>query len=416
VGGTGKRPVMVWFHGGGYSGGSGGNVRYDGRRLAERQDVVIVTVNHRLNAFGFLYLGDLGGSAYAQSGNVGLLDLIAALQWVRTNIAQFGGDPDNVTIFGQSGGGGKVTSLMAMPMAKGLFHKAIAQSGLALRARTTEQASQTTRALMSRAGLRPDQVAELQALPADRIVAAMAAARPGELNFGPVLDHQTLMHDPFESGAPQESATVPLLLGSTLTETTFFADTPLDPIDEPGLRRFVASNTRLGEVDVDPLIAVYRKGYPDASNTRLAQLISTDNWLTVDMARVAAGKTALGPAPAFLYHFEKTTPVRGGVLGAPHTIEIPYVFDNVEMANSQILVGSPSQSQALASQVSATWASFARTGRPQVPGGPVWRAYSEQDRAVMVINDQWRMAVDPHAEQRLAMAEVKAKTHYNGRG
>ncbi len=173
----GKRPVMLWLHGGGFTQGSGGSVRYDGTNLAHRHDVVLITINHRLNAFGHLYLAELGGEKYADSGNCGVLDIVAALRWVRDNIHEFGGDPNNVTIFGQSGGGAKVTTLMAMPSAKGLFHRAICQSGLSITAETPQNATNVARKLMAQLDLKPDQVDALMQIPADKIVAAMQAVK-----------------------------------------------------------------------------------------------------------------------------------------------------------------------------------------------------------------------------------------------
>jgi para-nitrobenzyl esterase len=403
-----KRPVMVWFHGGGFSGGSGGNVRYDGTNLARKHDVVLVTVNHRLNAFGFLYLGKLGGEKYADSGNVGMLDAVASLNWVRDNIAGFGGDPGNVTIFGQSGGGGKVTTAMAMPQAVGRFHRVIAESGLALKAATPDEATQVASRIMGELGLQPGQVDQLQQVPYQKILAAMAKLGPAGNRFGPVLDGRSLVsgNGAFDPVAPSLSANVPMILGSTLTEITFMNSTPLDPIDDATLRADLKKTLRADDGEIEKLIALYKRDFPQAENVRLFQLIATDNWLTANVALVAERKAALGKAPAYVYHFEKPTPVRGGKLGVPHTVEITYIFDNLDVPTENAITGTGKDRYPLADKMSRAWTQFARTGDPNVAGLPHWRPYSASDRAVMIFNDQSKLAVDPRPEARKAITEL----------
>src|SRR5580698_4844935 len=226
-----KRPVMVWFHGGGFTSGNGSYTMYDGGNMARKHDVVTVTVNHRLNSFGFLYLADVGGAKYANASNVGMLDVVAALQWVRDNIANFGGDPDNVTIFGQSGGAGKVSTLLAMPGAKGLFHRAIVQSGANLKGVSTEDATKTAHELMGKLGVKTAD--ELQQVPMDQLVAATLATRG--LRLAPVVDGKTLPGGPFDPTAPAMSADIPLLIGTTEFEVNFFPNTRFDPLDDAGL-------------------------------------------------------------------------------------------------------------------------------------------------------------------------------------
>ncbi len=327
-----KRPVMVWCHGGGFTGGSGGNVRYDGAMLAKKHDVVLVTVNHRLNAFGFLYLAKLGGEKYADSGNVGMLDIVAALNWVRDNIAAFGGDPGNVTIFGQSGGGSKVTTAMAMPQAKGRFHRVIAQSGVSLKAITPDEGSEIAAKIMTSVG---PAAGSGRSIAADAFPADHRGDGPdgsGGQRFGPVLDGRNLVsgNGAFDPVAPSLSANVPMILGTTLTEITFINSTPLDPIDDATLRADLKRGLRVDDAETEKLIAFYKQDFPQADNMRLFQLIATDNWLTANVALVAERKADLGKAPAYVYHFEKPTPVRDGKLGVPHTLEISYVFDNLD--------------------------------------------------------------------------------------
>ena len=410
-----KRPVMVWFHGGGFSAGSGGDVRYDGTNLASKHGVVLVTVNERLNAFGFLYLGDLGGERYADSGNAGLLDLVAALKWVHDNIHEFGGDPGNVTIFGQSGGGSKVTTLMATPAARGLFHRAIAESGLEIDSIPTKAATDMARQVMDRLGLKPNQVDELQKLPVDAILAAMGGieydSHAGSfLRFGPVIDQRTLTGNPWDPAAPKVSAHVPLILGSNLTEICFQPSTPKDPMDDRQLhevvQRSLGFGAHLSPQQADQLIALYRKGYPNQTNVMLYHIMGADNWMTANVHMVAERKTALRAAPAFAYHFEWLTPVDCGRLGAPHTLEIPFVFDNLDVPTVDIVTGSGQDRYPLADKMSRAWAAFAHTGNPNVPGLPHWPAYSTSTRPVMVFNNECSIENNPHAEQREAIAHL----------
>jgi para-nitrobenzyl esterase len=399
-----KRPVMVWFHGGGFAVGSGGSVRYDGTNLAHKHDVVLVTVNHRLNAFGFLNLAEIGGARYASSGNAGMLDIVAALEWVRDNIAGFGGDPGNVTVFGESGGGGKVSTLMAMPAAKGLFHRAIAQSGVALRGTPAEAASTTARTLVGQLGIGAGEIDRLQQVPFERIVAALEAARP-PLGFAPVVDGRELPRHPFDPDAPAVSADVPMLLGSNLTERTFFPDTPLDAIDDAALAGHVKRYTGLADAEAARLVATYRRARPGADNTFIYQLISADWWMTANVLVQAERKARLGRAPAFVYHFEKPMPARDGKLKVPHTAEIAFAFDNIEL--SRALNGTGPDMQPLADRMSAAWAAFARTGDPSGAGRLKWEPYSAEHRAVMIFDDRPRLEVDPYREERLAISAVK---------
>jgi para-nitrobenzyl esterase len=399
-----KRPVMVWFHGGGYAVGSGGSVRYDGSNLARKRDVVVVTVNHRLNAFGFLDLSSLGGAKFADSGNVGMLDIVAALEWVRDNIANFGGDPGNVTVFGESGGGGKVSTLMAMPAAKGLFHRAIAQSGVALRGTTADASAAAAQTLLGQLGVGAGDLDRIQETPFERILGALQAARP-PLGFGPVVGGHALPRHPFDPEAPEISADVPMLLGSNLTERTFFPDTPLDPIDDAALVGHVKRYTGLGDAEALRLIASYRKNRGDADNTFLYQLLSADWWMTANVTTQAERKAKLGRAPAYVYHFEKRTPVRDGKLKVPHTLEIAYAFDNIDLSTA--VTGTGADKQALADKMSAMWTAFARTGDPSI-AGLKWEPYSAERRAVMILDDDPRFELDPYREERLAISAVKS--------
>lgn len=391
---SGRKPVMVWLHGGGYTTGSGGFVCYDGAQLAGKHDVVAVTVNHRLNAFGYLYVGD-AGEKYALSGNAGMLDIVAALEWVRDNIAAFGGDPGNVTVFGQSGGGGKVSTLMAMPSAKGLFHRAIVQSGAAIKGISRESATKTTAAFMAKLNLKPGQLDELRAVPVDKMIAASAG-----LTFGPVVDGHALPHDPFDPAAPEQSADIPLLIGTVETETTFFAFTKVDPIDDAGLHASVKQGLRgATDAQVDQVIAAYKAGRPKASNTDIALFIASDGFRTGVLLE-ADRKAAQGKAPVYQYYFTWRTPVRDGKLRTPHAIEIPFAFDNVDLAKSY--VGSGADRYPLATKISSAWTAFAHTGNPSCKELPKWTPYDTKQRATMIFDNECKMVNNPHgAEQKL---------------
>lgn len=406
--GEGRRPVMVWFHGGGFSLGSGGSATNDGVNLTLKNDVVLVTVNHRLNLFGFLHLAELAGAAYGISGNVGMLDCVAALEWVRDNIAGFGGDPGNVTIFGQSGGGMKVMNLMAMPAANGLFHRVIAQSGFALSSNLPEQATGIARQVLDTLGLKADQMAELQALPAQRFVALLESRPDLTFALGPVVDGQSLPTGPFSSSAPALSADVPMMLGTTETEIVFLPFAPLGPIDDAALHLHLKQYTTLDDADLDRLISAYRSEYPEHDNTYLYQVLASDWLLGADAVTTAERKAALGPAPAYLYYFTKHTVVRDGKLRSPHTLDIPYVFDTLERGAS-IVGPATTKEQALADRLSRTWTTFARTGDPNNTSIPPWAPYDSQKRTVMVINDEPATVTDPHARTRILMAQLKAR-------
>ena len=362
----GKRPVMVWLHGGGFTSGSGSYTIYDGANMARKHDVVTVTVNHRLNSFGFLYLPEIGAS------NAGMLDVVAALQWVHDNIANFGGDPNNVTIFGQSGGAGKVSTLLAMPSAKGLFHRAIIQSGANLQGVSAADATKTAQTLMSKLNVKT--AAELQKVPMDQLVEATLST-PG-LRLSPVLDGKTLPEGPFTPAAPAMSAEVPVLIGSTEFEVNFFPNTNFNPIDDAAFHSAVKQATRASDGDADKLIAMYRKGRPGYSNVELQQVIASDNFragVVTEAERKSAQK-----APVYMYYFRWRSPVREGKLKAFHTLEIPFVLENVDEGKS--MTGTGQDRYALQDKMAGAWAAFARSGNPNHKGLPNWPAFNKDTR------------------------------------
>jgi para-nitrobenzyl esterase len=406
LGGASRKPVMVWMHGGGFTGGSGHDLlSYDGENLARRGDVVVVTHNHRLNAFGYLDLSRLGGEKYAASGNVGMLDLVALLEWVRDNIAAFGGDPGNVTIFGQSGGGAKVSALMAMPAAKGLFHKAIVQSGSMLRAQSTDDSERLAEAFLAELNVSKSQLDQLHAMPVDRLCVAQqrATARTGmmgmpALSWGPTVDGRVLPTHPFDPGAPALSAHVPLLVGTNLNEGIHGCDNPeVDTLTEEELRKRVSQ--RHGE-KAGALIAAYRKEYPHALPFDLWSVISAAPIRSASSTQ-ADRKAAQGAAPAYQYLFAWHTPMLDGRPRAFHSCEIAFVFDNADLCVN--LTGGRPDALALAAQVSGAWVNFARKGDPNHSGLPKWAPYTRERRATMVFDTRCEVRNDPEGEGRRLM-------------
>jgi para-nitrobenzyl esterase len=422
IGASGKRPVMVWLHGGGYAAGSPGMVPYDGANLARKHDVVVVGITHRLNAFGFLYLAELGGERYADASNAGMRDIIAGLEWVRDNIANFGGDPGNVTIFGQSGGAGKVSTLLGMPAAQGLFHRAVAQSGSAVASLPARVATQNAEAFMARLGLKANQIDDLQKLPMEQLVGALGAragGRPstgsgraggpgGGFAAGPVVDGKSLPHDVFNPTASTLSATIPLLIGSTETEVTWNVNTDYTPpADEAALRDRVKRALRTDDAQAERVVAIYKKGRPKSSPLDLALVIETDaSQFRSGTDTEAERKAALGKAPVYMYRFQWYSPVSGGRLRAMHCMDIPFVFENVDLSKS--VVGDGPDRYALADKMSSAWVAFARTGNPNHKGLPKWDPFTADTRATMIFNNECRAANDPYRDERLAVAAALA--------
>jgi para-nitrobenzyl esterase len=403
-----KRPVMVWLHGGGFATGSGSSPIYDGTNLARRGDIVVVTINHRLNAFGYTYLGDIAGGEFALSGSAGMLDILAALEWVRDNIGMFGGDPGMVTIFGESGGGRKVATVMAMPGAAGLYHRAVIESGAILRLPTREDAAKETEMLLAEVGLTPKQGRDLQTVPVERLLRGYYAAAgkfksniPGTLPHSPTIDGKVVPGDPFDPKAPAVSADIPLLIGYNRTEETLFhrGSEVLD-LDDAGLRQRVKA--RIGG-EPDRLVQVYRKAHPEATPWDIYMLIGTDHPRGTYTRELAKRKAELWRGAAYLYRFDWETPVAPH-LKTPHAIEIPFVFDNI--SKSKASTGDAAETHALAARVSAAWIAFAKTGNPNTPQLPQWPPYSAAARDTMVLNHVSRVVKDPDREQRLIMEQV----------
>jgi para-nitrobenzyl esterase len=405
-----KRPVMFWCHGGGFASGSGSSPGQDGTNLARRGDVVVVTVNHRLNVLGFTYLATLGGVDFEQSGDVGMLDIVAALKWVRENIEQFGGDPNTVMIFGQSGGGRKVGTLLAMPSAKGLFHRACIESGATITLVEREQATRVAERLVSKLQLGRNEVREMQKMPLAKIMAAyfdvvkdMGPADQMTEGFSPTVNGTTVPQHPFYPVASELSPNVPLMLGHTRTEMTLQSPADTFTLDEAGMRsrvRGIVSDKSGGDKS-GSVIELYRRLNPGASPSDLYFLIASDYRYGAPVMKIAERRAALNKAPVYLYYFRWETPVQGGRLKSPHTIEIPFAFDNVKISAS--LTGGGPEAMALADRVSDAWIAFARTGDPNTPKLPKWPRFNAAERPTMVFDNVSRVENDPIREQRIAM-------------
>jgi para-nitrobenzyl esterase len=400
------RPVLFWCHGGAFITGSGSSPWSDGANLCRLDDVVVVSFNHRLGALGYLHLEDIAGPEFAGSGLAGMLDILAALEWVRDNIARFGGDPRNVTILGESGGGAKVSVLMALPAAKGLFHKAIIQSGPAVQMADREDGARTARQMLEHLGLKPSDAGTLRRVPAEKLLEAQVKVLAGigrasfadrrRLGFNPVIDGKIFPGGPFAPHAPLVSSHVPLMIGTNKDEQTLFIghlpwvkDATFETLPE-GLAPYLGDRT--GEV-----IAAYRKAQPSFTPDRLAIAIVSDLGIRAPSLLMAERKIAQGGAPVFVYLFAWETPVLGGRLRSCHTLEIPFVFSNLEQAE---LTGNDPARLALGETMSRTWIAFAKNGDPNHRGLPVWPPYSPSLRHTMVFDTVCHLGIDTYGAER----------------
>jgi len=402
----GKRPVMVWLHGGGFATGAGSETMFNGAALSKRGDVVVVTINHRLNVFGYLHLADIAGETFAGSGVAGILDAVLALEWVRDNIETFGGDAGCVTIFGESGGGSKVSTLLGMPVAKGLFHRAVIQSGPGLRGVDAKDASDVAERLLAVLGVKTNEIDKLQQLPAQRLLDALndLPGRPAigitgmpagaAMRFAPVVEGRYLPAHPFDPVAAPTAANVPLIIGTNRDEAaTFLARDP---------RRRRISESELLERLVpllgaakDRILGVYKKTRPTASPWDLLIGIQSEGMRRASIA-LAERKAAVSDIPIFMYLFTYESDFLGWLFKAGHGIEIPFVFHNIDDVP---FAGSRPDRYKLQTAMSETWSAFARTGDPNHSGIPKWSPYCAKHRVTMLFDVPCRTQVDPGREE-----------------
>jgi len=400
------RPVMVWIHGGAFVFGSGSSFWYEGARLARRGNVVVVTINYRLGVFGFLNLSGLGDTRYTESANCGLLDQIAALGWVKENIAAFGGDPANITVFGESAGGASITCLMAMPRARGLFQRAIVQSGGPNLVHSAALSTQVAQAFLHLAGVaRPE---DLQQMPTAELLQAQArllAANDfgGDAVFGPTVDGVTLPRPPLHAIRDGSAAEVTLLTGMTRDEFRLWILT--DPIlrwcRPSALRRWLQTVTG---TDGTAILNAYRTTRPNATAAELTMAIFGDAVFRFPLVRLAEAQ-GLHRRDTRMYLFAWLSPAIRGI-GAPHCIEIPFVFGNLGASGVANLTGDGTDRAALSEAIQDAWINFARTGNPEHAGLPAWPAYADGSRATMIFDLPCRMEHDPGRAERAAWGAI----------
>ena len=390
-----KRPVMFNLHGGGWTVGNGNSAGRSGEAFAAHHDVVRVNVNHRLGIFGFSHLAEMLGPDYAESGNVGMLDVVLALRWVRDNIAAFGGDPDNVTIFGVSGGGGKVSTLMAMPAAEGLFHRASIESGPMLTATMPGAALEASRKLLAALDISEANARQLLSLTGAQLLAGYMKLYPdgglGSAVTGPVVDGFNLPSHPFDPAAPEVSNHVPLLIGTTVTETSIFFTAAFD-LTWDTLRPMLA-NFLPPVLNAKDLIESARQMAPRATPAGIFFTLTTELMIrsrSIRQAELAAQR----PAPVYMWLLEWETPVDGGKWGSPHGLTVPLIMDTVQKVPS-MFGEDMSEPMALSATMGGLWAEFAKTGVPAMPDVPAWPPYEPDNRWTMVFNTQCRVESDP---------------------
>lgn len=406
-----RRAVMVYLHGGAYNNGSGSHPLYDGTRLAMRGDVVVVSINHRLNAFGYFYGARLGqnlpGAPFADSGNAGQLDIILALQWVRDNIEEFGGDPSNVMVFGQSGGGAKIAAMMAMPEAAGLFHRAATMSGQQVTASGPLNATKRAEAYMTEIGLDASRMEGLRTMPTERLVAALSARDPvlgGGLYFGPVLDETHIHRHPFYPDAAPQSLHIPMILGNTQDETRGFtgADRTAFNLSWDEVAPRLETQMR---IDAHPeyVVREYRARFPDwtPSEVYFAASTAARSWRG---QVIEAEERAKAGAPGYVYQLNWRSPREGGIFRAPHTLDIPLVFGNLE-ASSFIEARTP-EAEALSAKMMDAFIAFAKTGDPNCASIPHWAPHNLPARETMIFDNETRLENDPRQWQREFFAKI----------
>ena len=435
-----KRAVMFFNHGGGFTTGSGGSVDHDGGNLARNHDVVVVETNHRLGLLGFLYLGELGGEEYATSGNQGLLDMRDGLKWVYENIQEFGGDPKNVMIFGESGGGAKTSALYALPSASTYFNKAAIESGAGLRVMDRDAAAETAMLLLKELGLEKNEWRKLLDIPAEKLVAVQSAlgrrpgggfvanaARGGMMSraggFSPVVDGTTLPHHPFDPEAPAISRNKPVLIGTNRDETVFMF------MSDPNKAVFKLTDDTLRErldrelgKDADAVLKTYRETRPGATPAGLYIAITTATMFWLNSITLAERKYAQGGAPVYMYMLtyqsEWVIPGTTSRLGSAHATDLLYTFDNIYpdgqwppqgRATMYLMEGSHPERFKVARNMSGLFASYAKSGHPAAKAVPDWPAYTTATRATMLIDAECKVVNDPFSQERILWSRLRAR-------
>ncbi|MDP2127343.1 MAG: carboxylesterase family protein [Pseudohongiella sp.] len=405
-----KRPVLLWFHGGGFEAGSGSSPLYEGTRMARRGDVVVATINHRLNVFGHCHLGNILGEEFEQSGNVGYLDLIRAMNWVKENIAGFGGDPDNVMIYGQSGGGRKVSLCYAGQDAQGLFHKGVVQSGSHLKLQTVERADELTHSLLTELGINAANARQLQQIDietlstAQRKVIAAAGAR-----FSPVLDNKTFIAHPWLPDAPTISSRIPMMLGTTRTELSNQMGTIPGIFDMSVAEAKERLNGFLDEGDVDEAWEIFQASRPQANPSEVFFTIVSARGYVRDQTIMAEQRVHAGSTDnTYVYRLMWRQPVEGGRRVSQHSLDLPFMFDNVA-AGAQMTGPDTEHTRAMADSMANSWLAFARSGNPNNSSVPAWAAYDLERRNTMLFDVPSTAVDDPHKEERLFMARYASQ-------
>ena len=432
-----RRPVMFYNHGGGFVVGSGSTWYQDGSNLAREYDVVVVANNQRLGLLGYLFLADLAGEEYASSGNQGILDIAAALKWVHENIEAFGGDPHNVMVFGESGGGAKTSCIYALPAAKNYFNKASIESGPGVHMMSRELATETARMVLDELGLSEKEASKLPDVPAEELLKVqlslgkksagggltrnggrqgMVVPRAG--GFAPVVDGTFLPHHPFDPTAPEISSRKPLMVGVNKDETAFFflegKQNDIFTLTEDGLKSRLQNEF---SSSAEEILTTYRKSRPGASPGDLYIAITTARAMWLGSLEIAEKKSAQHSAPVYMYIFTHQSnllvPGTNHRLGAAHATEIWYKFNNVDLEGPKnpavpSLIGTDADREKAALNMSEMWTTFANTGHPGAKGQPFWPAYTLQKRATMMIDAQCTVENDPFGPERALWDSLRA--------
>jgi para-nitrobenzyl esterase len=393
-----KRPVLVWIHGGSFVSGSGSSNWYDGASFAAQGDVVVVTINYRLGIFGFLHLGEIGGAKYATSGNCGILDQVAALQWVQENIVAFGGDPENVTVFGESAGAMSIGVLLGFPSAQGLFHRAILQSGAAEYVHTSQTATKSASHLLSVLELEPTNLSKLEELPVEQLLKAADLLPP--MSLGPVIDGVSLPKHPQEAIAEGSAKDVTILIGTNKDEYNIFSffDPEWKDADEGKVMA-------LFKKTFGPILPVVSKEFPVPLSQELFNKLLTIHVFTAPALKLAELQTKQG-AQVWMYRFDWETPIFDGALQATHALEIPFVWNTLDTPNTANFTGTSPDRQRVANQMHQAWINFARNGDPNTANLPEWPEYDLNNRSTMIFKKSSAVENDPNHEDRVNWEQV----------